>query len=72
MHRSSMIISYSSARPLTQEVTFHTDFPGTTISITDFVIYEEKIFNIIRSLNLDKAHGWEEISVRMIKMSNDA
>ena len=44
----------------------------TTTLITDFVIPEEKILNIIRSLNPNKAHGWDEISVRMIKLSDDA
>ena len=40
--------------------------------IETFVISEEKILNIIRSLNPNKAHGWEEISVRMIKLSDGA
>ena len=48
------------------------DAPVTTNLITDFVISEEKILNIIRSLNPNKAHGWDEISVRMIKLSDDA
>ena len=48
------------------------DFPVTTTSIIDFVISEEKILSIIRSLSPNKAHGWGEISVRMIKMSDDA
>ena len=46
--------------------------PVTMTLITDFVIPEEKILNIIRSLNPNKAHGWDEISVRMIKLSDDA
>ena len=48
---------------------------GTPVSatlLTDFVISEEKIINIIRSLNPNKAHGWDEISVRMIKLSDGA
>ena len=40
--------------------------------ISDFVISEEKILNIIRALNPNKAHGWDEISVRMIKFSDVA
>ena len=39
--------------------------------IDGFAISEEKILNIIRALNINKAHGWDEISVRMIKL-NDA
>ena len=46
------------------------DTPVTTTLISDFVICEEKILNIIRSLNPNKAHGWDEISVRMIKLSD--
>ena len=46
------------------------DTPVTTTLISDFVISEEKILNIIRSLNPNKAHGWDEISVRMIKLSD--
>ena len=38
--------------------------------INDFDISEEKILNIIRSLNPNKAHGWDEISIRMIKLSD--
>ena len=46
------------------------DTPVTATQISDFVISEEKILNIIRSLNPNKAHGWDEISVRMIKLSD--
>ena len=46
--------------------------PETTTLINDFIISEEKILNIIRSLNSNKAHGWDEISVRMIKLSDAA
>ena len=38
--------------------------------ICDFEISEEKILNVIRSLNPNKAHGWDEISIRMIKLSD--
>ena len=43
-----------------------------SILISDFVISDEKIPNIIRSLNPNKAHGWDEISIRMIKLSDVA
>ena len=39
--------------------------------ISDFPISDEKLLNIIRSLNPNKAHGWGGISVRIIKL-NDA
>ena len=47
----------------------------TTINIPALAsihISEEKILKIIRSLNPNKAHGWDEISVRMIKISDDS
>ena len=44
----------------------------TTTLISDFAISEAKILNVIRSLNPNKAHGWDEISVRLIKLSDDA
>ena len=44
--------------------------PVPTSLINDFNISEEKILNIIRSLNPNKAHGWDEISIRMIKISD--
>ena len=47
------------------------NIPVPTSLISDLNISEEKILNIIRSLNPNKAHGWDEISIRMIKI-NDA
>ena len=46
--------------------------PVITTLIDEFTISEEKILNIIRSLNINKAHGWDEISVRMMKLSDAA
>ncbi len=37
-------------------------------SLSDVHISDEKILKIIRSLNPNKAHGWDEISGRMIKI----
>ena len=46
------------------------DTPEKSTLIEDFYISEEKILKIIRSLNSNKAHGWDEISIRMIKLSD--
>ena len=46
--------------------------PVAATLINDFVISDEKIAEIIRSLNPNKAHGWDGISVRMIKLSDAA
>ena len=46
--------------------------PAAAILINDFAISEQKILNIIRSLNPNKAHGWDEISVTVIKLSDAA
>ena len=48
------------------------DTPVTTPLISDFIISDEKILNIIRLLNPNKAHGWDEISMRKIKVSDIA
>ena len=40
--------------------------------LTDFAISSEKILSMIRSLNPGKAHGWDDISVRMIKLCDVA
>ena len=48
------------------------DSPVTVPLINDFIISEDRILNIIRSLNPNKAHGWDDISVRMIKLSDVA
>ena len=44
------------------------DTPAISSLISDATIFEEKAMNIMRSLNLIKAHGWGEISIRMIKL----
>ena len=48
------------------------DMPVPVALISEFSISDEKILNIIRSLNPNKAHGWDEISVRIIKLSDAA
>ena len=47
-----------------------TSIPNTSL-LNGFFISDEKILNIIRSLDSNKAHGWDDISVRMIKMCDD-
>ena len=46
------------------------DTPGNSTLIEDFCISEERILKIIRSLNPNKAHDWDGISIRMIKLSD--
>ena len=46
--------------------------PAPSSLISDFPISDEEILNIIRSSNPNKAHGWDGISVRMIKLSDAA
>ena len=40
--------------------------------IIELQISREKILHIIRSLNQNKASGWDDISVRMIKICDDS
>ena len=36
--------------------------------LNSFTINENDIFLIIKNLNADKAHGWDNISIRMIQL----
>ena len=45
------------------------DAPVASSMISDFEISEKKILNVIISLNPSKAHGWDDISIRMINLS---
>ena len=40
--------------------------------LTNFKISDEKVLRIIRSLNPSKAHSWDDISARMIKICDHA
>ena len=42
-----------------------------TSNIDDVSFSEPEILSIIRSLNSNKAHGWDGISIRMIKMCDE-
>ena len=44
----------------------------TATQLREFVISDDKILKIIRNLNQNKAHGWDEISVRMIKLCDES
>ena len=48
------------------------NIPVAASLLNDIVISDEKILKIISSLNSDKAHGCDEISVRVIKLSDAA
>ncbi len=65
-----MTIFYFNARPSDTGSEIPQDTPATTIMIIDFVICEELILNITRSRNHNKAQSWDEISVKMIKLSD--
>ena len=46
--------------------------PNHAPVLEDVVISEDTILKIIRSLNPNKAYGWDEISVIMIRLSDVA
>ena len=52
------------------------EIPNATSSyvpaLTGLQISDEKILGVIRSLNSSKAHGWDDISIRMIKICDQA
>ena len=41
-------------------------------TLCDIVINREKVLRLIRSLDTNKAHGWDEISVHMIKICDSS
>lgn len=43
----------------------------TECEINNIIFKETDILSIIRSLNINKAHGWDNLSIRMIKMCDD-
>ena len=44
----------------------------STPPLTEFTISDQKVIFIIHSLNPNKANGWDDISIRMIKLCDDA
>ena len=40
--------------------------------LTSFDIKDDDILLIIKNLNVNKAHGWDQLSVRMIKTYGDS
>ena len=40
--------------------------------LTSSDIKDDEILPIVRNLNVDKAHGWDQLSTRMIKTCGDA
>ena len=48
------------------------DVPFHVPPLSNFHISDETILRIIRSLNPTEAHGWDDISVRMINISDEA
>ena len=40
--------------------------------IHNVIFTEHDILSIIRSLNSNKAHGWDDISIRMVKMCDES
>ena len=46
--------------------------PKTNASLNHINITENEILSIIRSLNHNKVHGWDGISIRMIQICDDA
>ena len=40
--------------------------------IDNVIFTEHDILSIIRSLNSNKAHGWDDISIRMVKMCDES
>ena len=48
------------------------ELPEKMSKLTELAISDEKILKIIRNLNPNKAHGWDGISARMIKICDES
>ena len=46
--------------------------PVVSTSLEDVTVSENKLLKIISSFNSSKAHGWDEVSIRMIRFSDAA
>ena len=40
--------------------------------LSDICTIDDKMLRVLRSLNDNKAHGWDDISVRMVKFCKSA
>ena len=40
--------------------------------LTSFDVKDDDILPIIKNLNVDKAHGWDQLSIKMIKICGDS
>ena len=45
--------------------------PVTNTRLTTFEVHQDNIKEILKSLQTNKAHGWDNISIRMIKLCGD-
>ena len=48
------------------------DILATNLKLDSIGLDEAKILSLIRGLNTNKAHGWDEISIRMIKICDES
>ena len=54
--------------PVKKAITLPTFKYRTDKRLNSFAIKEDNIFLLIKNLNADKAHGWDNISIRMIQL----
>ena len=43
----------------------------TEIIVTSFDIKDDDVLSIIKNINVGKVHGWDQLSIRMIKICSD-
>ena len=48
------------------------ELPVTSFQLRELAISDDKILKIVRNLNPNKAHGWDGLSGRMIKMCDES
>ena len=63
---------YNNALLLILAAKFRNLIPPIASPFTEFIISDEKILSTIRSLNPNKAHGWDTILIRTTELCDDA
>ena len=58
-------VSHNSTLPLVTS-------PVTNASLSFISVNDQDILNIIRSLNINKAHGYDDISIRLVKICDSS
>ena len=57
---------------LEKDVELPTLFPRTSLILEDIEVSPRKILELIRNLDSNKAHGYDDLSISMLKICDEA